>query len=58
MREAQQALEKAALDIPADVQGRFTTADKLSDADQKSVLDIATHALAPFQLKQESSPKT
>jgi F-type H+-transporting ATPase subunit alpha len=56
MKEAQQALQKAASDIPADVQARFTTADKLSDADQKSVLDIATQALAPFQPKQEPAP--
>ena len=56
MKEAQQALQKAVLDIPADVQGRFTTADKLSDADEKSVLDIATQALAPFQPKQAPAP--
>jgi F-type H+-transporting ATPase subunit alpha len=56
MKEAQQALQKAALDIPADGQGRFTTADKLSDADEKSVLDIATQALAPFQPKQAPAP--
>jgi len=58
MKEAQQAVQKAALDIPADVQGRFTTADKLSDADQKSVLDIAIQALATFQPKQKPAPKT
>ena len=56
IKEAQQALQKAALDIPADGQGRFTTADKLSDADEKSVLDIATQALAPFQPKQAPAP--
>jgi F-type H+-transporting ATPase subunit alpha len=51
MNDAQQALQKAASKIPADVAGRFTTAAKLSDGDRKTVLAIATSALAPFELK-------
>jgi F-type H+-transporting ATPase subunit alpha len=48
MKEAEDALQKAAKEIPADVAGRFASADKLSDADRKAVLDIATRTLAPF----------
>jgi F-type H+/Na+-transporting ATPase subunit alpha len=43
-------------EIPADVAGRLTSADKLSDADRKAILDIATRALASFQPKAESKP--
>ncbi|MEO8339360.1 MAG: alternate F1F0 ATPase, F1 subunit alpha [Nitrospirota bacterium] len=54
MIEAEAALQKAASQIPADVAGRFESADKLSDADRKVVLDIATRTLAPFQPKPEA----
>jgi F-type H+-transporting ATPase subunit alpha len=48
MKDAEGALQKAAKEIPADVAGRFATADRLSDADRKAVLDIGTRTLAPF----------
>ena len=48
MTEAQSALQTAAKNIPADVATRFTNADKLSDAGKKTVLDMATQALAAF----------
>jgi F-type H+/Na+-transporting ATPase subunit alpha len=48
VKDAQRALQQAAKEIPADVAGRFTTADKLSDPDRKSVLEIAARTLAPF----------
>ena len=48
MKEAEGALQKAASQIPAEIAGRFATADKLSDADRKAVLEIATRTLAPF----------
>jgi F-type H+-transporting ATPase subunit alpha len=48
MKDAEAALQKAARDIPADVAGRFASADRLSDADKKVVLDLATRTLAPF----------
>jgi F-type H+-transporting ATPase subunit alpha len=54
--DAEQALRKAVAEIPADVAGRLTSADKLSDADRKAILDIATRALASFQPKAESKP--
>jgi len=51
--EAEAALRKAASELPADVVGRFTSAGKLSDADRKAVLDLATGALAPFHPPSE-----
>jgi F-type H+-transporting ATPase subunit alpha len=55
--EAELALRKAAAEIPADVAERFTSSDKLSDADRKSILDIATRALASFQPKPAPNPE-
>jgi F-type H+-transporting ATPase subunit alpha len=56
MTEAEHALHEAAAHIPADVSGRFETADKLSDEDRKAIIEIARQALAPFQTKPESKP--
>ncbi len=52
--EAEAALQKAAGQIPADVVARFESADKLSDADRKVILDVATRTLAPFQPNPEA----
>jgi F-type H+-transporting ATPase subunit alpha len=54
--DAEQALRKAVAEIPADVARRLTSADKLSDADRKAILDIATRVLASFQPKAEPKP--
>jgi F-type H+-transporting ATPase subunit alpha len=43
------ALRSAAAKMAPDVAGRLSTADKLSDADRKVILDLATLALASFQ---------
>lgn len=56
MKDAEGALQKAAAQIPAEIAGRFATADKLSDADRKAVLEIATRTLAPF-LPAKAAPK-
>ncbi len=53
--DAERALRNAAARTPADVARRLTSADKLSDADGKVILDIATQALASFQ--PTSAPK-
>src|SRR5208283_3830458 len=53
---AEQALQKATADIPADVLGRLTSADKLSDGDRKAILEIAKLALAPFQPAPQPKP--
>jgi F-type H+-transporting ATPase subunit alpha len=58
MNEAQQALQRAALQIPADLVGRLTSADKLSEADRKSILDVARQALAAFIPKPAPKPKS
>jgi F-type H+-transporting ATPase subunit alpha len=49
MTDAEQALRKSTANLPEDLVGRFTTADKLSDADRAATLEVATRALAPFQ---------
>lgn len=56
--EAEQALCKATTAIPADLTGRLSSAEKLSDADRQSLLDIATRALSPFQPAPVSAPAT
>jgi F-type H+-transporting ATPase subunit alpha len=47
--DAEHAIQKATSEIPADIAGRLTSADKLSDTDRKAILEVATRALAPFQ---------
>jgi F-type H+-transporting ATPase subunit alpha len=54
VKDAEIALRKAATEIPADVAGRFSTSDKLSDADRKILMDIAARTLAPFLPKAVS----
>jgi len=51
MIDAEAALRKAASGIAAPVVERLTSADKLSDADRKAILDMATAALSAFQPK-------
>ena len=48
MVEAQQAIQKSAERIPADLVERLTSADKLSDADRKAILESAKEALVAF----------
>jgi len=57
MTDAEHALRKAAADIPAEVRQRLDTADKLSDEDRKTIVEIARKSLAGFQPKPEPSPK-
>jgi F-type H+-transporting ATPase subunit alpha len=57
MTDAEHALRKAAADIPAEVRQRLDTADKLSDEDHKTIVEIARNSLARFQPKPESGPK-
>jgi F-type H+/Na+-transporting ATPase subunit alpha len=49
VRDAKEALRKAAADIPAEVRQRFTSNEKLSDADRKTILQVVSKALLPFQ---------
>ena len=54
MPDAEQAVQKAAETIPAEVCARFENADKLSDEDRKTIVDIARRTLAPFQPKPDA----
>jgi F-type H+-transporting ATPase subunit alpha len=55
--DAEVLLRKAAAAIPPAVATRLTSADKLSDADRKAIVDIATHALASFEPKPKPDEK-
>ena len=57
MRDAEHALREAAADIPAKVRERLDTAEKLSDEDRETIIQIARKSLAPFQAKSESEPE-
>ncbi|MCE9563892.1 MAG: alternate F1F0 ATPase, F1 subunit alpha [Planctomycetes bacterium] len=57
VRDAEQALRKAAADIPSAIRQRFTSSDKLSDQDRKAMLDVVGNALAPFQPKPDPELK-
>jgi F-type H+-transporting ATPase subunit alpha len=51
MPDAEQAVQKAAANISAEVCGQLETADKLSDEDRHTIIEIARQALDPFQPK-------
>jgi len=57
MTNAEDAVQESTAEIPAEVCARFETADKLSDEDRKTVIDIARKAIAPFQRKPEEKAK-
>ena len=57
MTDAEHAVQKAAANIPAEVCARFESADKLSDEDRKTIIEIARQALTPFQPKPEAGAK-
>src|SRR5450631_1347309 len=54
MPDAEQAVQKAAANISAQVCGRFESADKFSDEDRNAIIEIARQALTPFQHKPEA----
>jgi F-type H+-transporting ATPase subunit alpha len=58
VNDAEQALQKATSDIPAEVAERLTSADKFSDDDRKAILEIAKRALAPLQPAPGAKPAT
>ena len=59
MTDAEEALRKAAADIPPEVCERLDTAKKLSDEDHEIIIQIARQSLAGFQskAKSESGPE-
>jgi len=54
MTDAEDAVQKAAANIPAEVCARFESADNLSDGDRNTIIEIARQALARFQPKSET----
>ncbi len=54
--DAERTLGSAAAAIAADVAERFTSADKLSDADRNAILELAARALAPFGSTPSAAP--
>jgi len=55
MQDAQHAVHEAAEKIPPEIRERFDTADKLSDEDRKTIIEIARQALAVF-VSNSNSP--
>ena len=50
MTKAEQALHKAALDLPFEVCNRLEGPAKLQDEDRETIIRIAHQTLTPFQL--------
>ena len=57
MTGAEQAVTRAAAEIPADASERLNTDEKLSDKDRETIIEIARQALARFQRKPELKEK-
>jgi F-type H+-transporting ATPase subunit alpha len=57
MPEAEEALRTAAADIPAKVRERLDTAEKLSDEDRETIIQIARQSLARFQTEVKPEPR-
>jgi F-type H+-transporting ATPase subunit alpha len=57
MTDAENALREAAADIPAEVAERLDTAEKLSDEDRETIIQIALKSLALYQPKAEPEPE-
>ncbi|MFC1534930.1 alternate F1F0 ATPase, F1 subunit alpha [Thermodesulfobacteriota bacterium] len=53
MTDAEQAVRKAAADIPAEVRDRLDTSEKLSDEDRETIIEIARHALEEFSFEPD-----
>lgn len=58
MTEAEQAVHKAASEIPAELCARFDSAEKLSDEDQAAIVKIARQALLQFSAETSAQPES
>lgn len=56
MPEAELAVRDAAAKLPEDLQARFDTTEKLSEADRAAILQVARTALSSFQVKAAPEP--
>ena len=54
MSQAEQAVQKAAANIPAAISARFESTEKLSDEDRLTIITIAHEALLPFLPKPQA----
>jgi F-type H+-transporting ATPase subunit alpha len=54
MTDAERVLRASAAKIPAEVCARFATANKLSDEDRTTIIEIARHSLVRYQPKPGS----
>jgi len=59
MKDAEHAVHEAAVNLPEEVNARFDAADKPSDEDRTTIIEIARQALARFQpkAKADSEPE-
>jgi F-type H+-transporting ATPase subunit alpha len=55
--DAEQSLKKAVVEIPSEVRQRFSSHNKLSDEDRKTILQVAARAVIPFQSAPVSQPE-
>ncbi len=58
MTDAEHTLREAAADIPAEVRRRLDTADKLTDEDRQTIIQIAGKSIARFQPDPEPEEKS
>lgn len=58
MTDAEYAVREVAADIPAEVREHLDTADKLSDEDRETIIQVARKSLARFQPKPEPEEKS
>ena len=57
MTAAEQAVQEAAANIPAEVRARLGSADNLNDEDRETIVEIARQTLVPFRSKPEPEPE-
>lgn len=58
MAAAEQAVQEASAEIPAEVCARIGTADKISDEDRAAIIHVARKSLEAFQHAPEDAPAT
>ncbi|MCJ7592455.1 MAG: alternate F1F0 ATPase, F1 subunit alpha [Woeseiaceae bacterium] len=58
MKDAEYAVQETASDIPAKVIERLETADKLSDEDRKTIVEIVSKTLEKFHPKPKQNQET
>jgi F-type H+-transporting ATPase subunit alpha len=54
MTEAEQAVREAAVEIPAEVSKRLASAEKFSDEDRETIIEIGRKALEEFSPEPDS----